>query len=80
MILDDLKVIINETFKINKDIIEISTPLYDGGLNLNSIQLLELTVSIEEFYGKEFNPDDLTDSNFRTIESLCTLIKTSLIG
>ena len=31
MILDDIKEIINETFKINKEIIEMGTPLYNGG-------------------------------------------------
>lgn len=79
MILDDIKEIINETFKINKEIIELETPLYNGGLNLNSIQLLELTVSIEEYYEKEFNPDDLTEGNFSNVEKLCQLIEEKLL-
>lgn len=79
MILDDIKEIINETFKINKEIIEMGTPLYNGGLNLNSIQLLELTVSIEEYYEKEFNPDDLTEENFSDVEKLCQLIEEKLL-
>lgn len=75
MIINDLKKIVNETFKINENMVETETPLFNGGLNLNSIQLLELTVSIEDFYGNEFDPDDLTEENFATISSLIDLIK-----
>ena len=75
MIINDLKKIVNETFKINENMVETETPLFNGGLNLNSIQLLELTVSIEDFYGNEIDPDDLTEENFATISSLIDLIK-----
>jgi acyl carrier protein len=36
-------------------------------------------VSIEEYYEKEFNPDDLTEENFSNVEKLCQLIEEKLL-
>lgn len=74
-ILDELRKIVNETFKINTNMIQQDTLLFNGGLNLNSIQLLELTVSIEGYYEKEFDADMLTEENFTSIGSLMKLIE-----
>lgn len=76
---EDLQNIINETFKINKDTIDIETKLFSGGINLNSIQLIELTVSIENFYNKEFDSDMLVEDNFRDIQSLVGVIEKHFI-
>ncbi len=73
-ILDNLKSIINETFKINRDAVDFDTLLFNGGLNLSSIQLLELTVSIETFYDAEFDGDMLTEENFKDISALINVI------
>lgn len=77
-ILNDLKGIITENFKIESDDIEMNTNLIDGDISLDSIQLIELTVSIEQFYGFEFKDDMLTEENFSNFDILTSLIKSIL--
>jgi len=74
-IIEDLKSIIAETFRINTDQVDPETKLFDGGLSLNSIQMIELTISIESFYRKEFHPDILVEDNFRNLAVLSAVIK-----
>lgn len=71
----ELKEIIAETFKINTENVNSETKLFDGGLALNSIQMIELTISIEKFYQQEFGADLLIEDNFRSISVLATLIQ-----
>lgn len=78
-IIKDLKSIIQETFKMKTENIESDTLLFDGGLSLNSIQMIELTVSIENFYGKRFDSSLLLENNFRSIDILSETIMKNLI-
>lgn len=74
-IFEDLKKIINDTFKINTENLDIATKLFNGGLSLNSIQLIELTVAIENFYDKQLATELLTEENFQDIITLIEVIK-----
>ncbi len=74
-IFEDLKKIINDTFKINTENLDIATKLFNGGLSLNSIQLIELTVAIENFYDKQLATELLTEENFQDIITLAEVIK-----
>ena len=73
-ILDDLKCIIHENFKIETDFIEMNTPIINGGISLGSIQMIELIVGIENFYSLQFNDDVLLEENFKDFDVLTNII------
>lgn len=73
-IISDLKNIVEETFKIDTTNISADTKLFDGGLSLNSIQMIELTISIERFYNKQFDETLLIEDNFRDFITLAKII------
>lgn len=79
-ILKDLLDILHDIFQIETDEININTNIFDGGIALDSIQMIELTVAIEEFYGFEFSDETLTEDNFRNFDVLTSVIKTILDG
>lgn len=74
IVLQDLLVIIKETFKIETDGINMTTTIFDGGISLDSIQLIEFTVAIEKFYGFQFSDEELTEENFWNFDLLTNLI------
>ncbi len=49
--------------------LEPSTPLLKGGVALDSVEVLELVVSLEERYGIELRPDELAH-HLHTFERL----------
>lgn len=73
-IFKDLLKIVNENYQIETDFISIDTKLFDGGISLDSVQLIELTVAVEQFYGFEFSDDVLTEENFSDFEHLTNLV------
>ncbi|WFR56969.1 phosphopantetheine-binding protein [Anaerocolumna sp. AGMB13025] len=78
-IYEDINNILNESFKMADSRIDKNTLLLNGGLNLNSLQLIELTVAIENYYNKEFDTDTLTEENFSSVEALADLIQSSFM-
>jgi acyl carrier protein len=75
---NELKVLIIEALSL-KDVdpsrIDGSTPLFAGGLSLDSVDILELGVVLDERYGVRIKSDD--DSHrkaFETIGSLARLV------
>jgi len=76
-IYEDINNILNETFKMSNSKVDKDMLLINGGLNLNSLQLIELTVAIENYYDKEFDTDSLIEENFNSIEALANIIQVS---
>ena len=52
-----------------------ATPLIEGGLNLDSVNLLELLVRIEETFGITVEDEDIRAELFTTIESLADFVR-----
>ena len=60
---------------ISIDNIDDNTLLFDGGLELDSIDTLELAVAIQVKYGFKIDPDtDDVEAHFKTVSSLTKLI------
>ncbi|MBL0777512.1 MULTISPECIES: acyl carrier protein [Streptomyces] len=72
---DDLRGVIAEIFPGQLVELDSSTPLFNGGLSLNSTQMIELTLAFETFYDIELEPELLTTENFATLGSLATLLE-----
>jgi acyl carrier protein len=75
IIFEDLKLIINDCFKIETNDIAMDTLLFSGGLSLNSIQMIELTVAIEKHYDFEFEDELLVEDSFRNFDVLTNVVK-----
>lgn len=72
---DDLRGVIAQIFP--QQLVELAsdTPLFNGGLSLNSTQMIELTLAFETFYDIELEPELLTTENFATLGSLAGLLE-----
>ncbi|MCC6748535.1 MAG: acyl carrier protein [Deltaproteobacteria bacterium] len=73
----ELKELIVRTLKlegVTPDQIEDGAPLFGGGLGLDSIDVLELTVAVEKRYGVSI-PDEATGKQaFASVEALARFI------
>lgn len=72
---DDLRQITAQIFPDHGVEMTQDTPLFNGGLALNSTQMIELTLAFETFYDIELEPEQLTVENFSTLGSLSALIE-----
>ena len=70
----DLRGVIAEIFPAQQVELTTETPLFNGGLSLNSTQMIELTLAFETFYDIELEPEMLTVENFATLGSLSGLL------
>ncbi|GAA1783545.1 hypothetical protein GCM10009682_02030 [Luedemannella flava] len=75
---DDLRKIAAEVFPRHNVDLRSDTPLFNGGLSLNSTQMIELTLAFESFYDIELEPELLTVENFATLGSLAELLEDQL--
>ena len=72
---DDLRSVIAQIFPHQTVELDSGTPLFNGGLSLNSTQMIELTLAFETFYDIELEPELLTTENFATLGSLSGLME-----
>lgn len=78
-IFGDVTDVLSRTFRFASDTMDRKTLLLNiqGGLALNSLQLIELVVALEERYGKEFNTDMFAEDDFVTVGAVCDLVRRS---
>jgi acyl carrier protein len=60
---------IPEELKIRKD-----TKLFNGGISLNSTQIIELTLALETHFNIELEPEMLIPENFVDLNALSTIV------
>ena len=60
--------------KLSLDEIDEQTPLFDGGMELDSFAVVELITLIENQYRFEFSEADLSPENFLNIVSIAELV------
>ena len=58
--------------------IEDTTPLFDGGLGLDSFAVVEFIISIEENFAFEFRKSDLVPESFRDLRTLGAVVASNL--
>jgi acyl carrier protein len=54
------------------------TPLIEGGLNLDSVNLLELLVRVEEAFGVTIDDEDITAELVASVGSLAAFVRREL--
>lgn len=80
-LLEELRTRIVETLDlrdVDPDELTAESSFFDGGLNLDSIDILELAVMIEEEYGVSINNRELGEKVFITIGTLAQYIDQTL--
>jgi len=75
---DDLRKIAAEVFPNHDVELTSNTPLFNGGLSLNSTQMIELTLAFESYYDIQLEPELLTVEHFATLGSLATMLEDQL--
>lgn len=73
----EIKKIIIEALNLEgmtADAIGDNDSLFDEGLGLDSVDALELVVSLEKAYGVKIDSDDATRESFRSVETLAALV------
>lgn len=55
--------------------IHARTPLFDGGLGLNSFAVVDLISQLEQRFGFQFREADFREENFRDLQTLAGLIE-----
>jgi len=79
-VIDQLKeIIVNDLDAgLSKSEIGDSEPLFEGGLGLDSIVVMELILSIEKRFGMQFDDDELSIASFGNLELLSKMIQTKI--
>jgi acyl carrier protein len=80
-IIEQLKSIIVEELDVN---IKVETfdgkaPLFEGGLGMDSIEIVEFILIIEERFNIQFSESELNPNFFRNLDSLAKLIATKTV-
>jgi acyl carrier protein len=75
-IITRLQTLISQELDANIPIADIDadTPLFEGGLGLDSVILVELIAQVEKQFEIKFNDDELNPQAFSTVRALATMI------
>lgn len=61
---------------VDPDELDLTAPLFDGGLDLDSLDLLEISLVIQQRYGVKLMADDPNnDTIFASLESLAAHVR-----
>ena len=64
---------------VNAEQVDLSAPLFGGGLNLDSLDMLEISLIIQQRFGVKLKADDSTNEvNFSSLQSLADHISSLL--
>ncbi len=77
---DEIKNVIIERVGLDLSIEDINDNDYllTGGLNLESIMILEIIVCLEEVYGVSFDEEEMTPEQFCSVKSIADSIREKL--
>lgn len=76
-VIDQLKDIIAEQLDVNisRQDIDADAPMFEGGLGLDSIAIVELITAVEETFGFQFGNDELNMQPFHSLRTLAAFIR-----
>ena len=64
---------------VNAELIDLSAPLFGGGLGLDSLDMLEISLLIQERFGVKLRADDPNnEANFSSLQSLADHVSSTL--
>lgn len=80
VLIDSLKDLVTERLDVKLGVVDIdeTTPLFAGGMELDSIAVVELITHIEKQFGFDFTDDDLRPENFVNLRTIAALVEQRL--
>jgi acyl carrier protein len=80
VLIDTLKHLVTERLDVKLGVVDIdeTTPLFAGGMELDSIAVVELITHIEKQFGFDFTDDDLRPENFVNLRTIAALVEQRL--
>jgi acyl carrier protein len=81
-VIGQLKHIIADDLDVNTAVEEIdeTAPLFEDGIGLDSIAIMDFILLIEEHFGYQFSDTELTVDLFQNLETLAGLITAKVAG
>jgi acyl carrier protein len=75
-IVKHLRGIIADELDVHLDLdgVDADTPLFEGGIGLDSFAVVELISVVESRFGFEFSSDDLRPDHFQNLAALARLV------
>lgn len=67
---DDLLALISRELKIDASTFNADTPIFEGGLELDSFAVVDLVTRIENHFGIQLSDDDFRPENFADFKTL----------
>ena len=66
---------------VNPEQLDLSAPLFGGGLNLDSLDMLEISLIIQQHFGVKLKADDSNnEANFSSLQSLADHISSLMLA
>ncbi len=64
---------------VNAELVDLSAPLFGGGLDLDSLDMLEISLLIQQRFGVKLRADDPNnEANFASLQSLADHVSSVL--
>mgnify|MGYP001105106671 CR=1 FL=1 len=78
IIIERLKEILVHKLDVNLSMedIEVDAPLYEGGIGLDSISIVNLIGLTEEYFDFQFKDEEISTEVFSSLDSLSSFIST----
>lgn len=64
---------------VNAELVDLSAPLFGGGLDLDSLDMLEISLLVQQRFGVKLRADDPNnEANFASLQSLADHVSSVL--
>lgn len=74
-VVQELTEIMTQKLKLPPSAVEPETPLFEGGLELDSFAVVELVTTFETHFGIELADEDFAPENFKNLRVLSNVIE-----
>lgn len=74
-VIQELKDLLVEGLALDAAAVEPDTPLFEGGLELDSFATVEIVTRIETHFDLQLDDDDFAPDNFKSLRTLAAIVQ-----
>ncbi len=74
-VIAELTKLLTEGLAVDATTVTPDTPLFEGGLELDSFATVEIVTKMETHFGIQLNDDDFAPENFKDIQTLAGVVE-----